>query len=429
MDGLLGSAVPEKGSEPAASEPAEPDGCTRPVFRVASRLDAERIAAMREHRRVVLVFGPGISAEDVAASLEAMLQHAPHTACPSIVLAAEEQLAGFQELIDADRLFYLSRTGLSDRDLNALIDSALALPRVQASLDRYLTADQLRRIALAQSVAELADALRAAMSSAVDAERTRCLLYDSERQILWAPNDSSDGYSAAAGVVSFIHRTGLTVTLPRLGDDARYDLDLDNPGGESADRFLGVAVRAGRGEIIAVLTALRPTPERAFEPLEIAALETVAAHASPYLAAWLVEPEETASPFRRRALRELEQPLSAGPEPLRLESHWMRAASWLVAAVFVALLLALVFVRVPRYATGTALVRHDGAVIATFPARTPLQRGMPLRFNNQSLPIESVAGTTVVTAKLPRSHAGTRGKAEVRVGTERLLFALTGERR
>lgn len=426
MDGLLGRVVPEIGSESVASEP---DGCTRPVFRVAVRLDAERIAAMRDHRRVVLVFEPGISPEDVTASLEAMLQHAPHTACPRIVLAAKERLADFQELIDADLLFYLSRADISERDLDSLIDSALTPPRTHASLDRYLTAHQLRQIALAESVSELAGALRAAMTSAVDAERTRCLLYDSERQILWAPNESADGFSVASGAIGFIHRTGLTVTVPRLGDDARYDSDVDNPGGEAADRFLGVAVRAGRGEVVAVLAALRPAHERAFEPLDIAALEAVAAHASPYLAAWLVEPAETESPFRRRALRELEQPLASGPEPLRIQSHWMRAATWLAAAVFVALLLALVFVRVPRYATGTAYVRNDGVVIATFPARTPLQRGMPLRFNNQTLPIESIDGTTVVTARLPGNQSGTAGKAEVRAGSERLLFALIGERR
>lgn len=398
------------------------------MLRLASRLDAERAAAMREHRRVVLVFERGTTPDDVTASLEVMLQHAPHTACPRIVLADEERLADFQALIDADLLFYLARASISERDLDALIDCALTPPRMHASLDRYLTAHQLRQLALAESVSELAGALRAAMTSAADAERTRCLLYDGERQILWAPNESADGFSVASGVIGFTHRTGQTVTLPRLGDDARFDSDLDNPGGEAADRFLGVAVRAGRGEVVAVLAALRPAHERPFEPLEIAALEAVAAHASPYLAAWLAEPAETESPFRRRALRELEQPLASGPESLRLDSQWMRAATWLAAAVFVALLLALVFVRVPRYATATAVVRDDGAVIATFPSGTPLQRDMTLRFNNQSLPIERVDGTTAITAKLSRGQSGTSGKAEVRIGSERLLFALIGER-
>ena len=177
---------------------------------------------------------------------------------------------------------------------------------------------------------------------------------------------------------------------------------------------------------MAVLVALRRAAEPPFEPLEIAAAEAVAAHASPYLAAWLLEPEE--SPFRLRALRELEQPLTSGPEPLRLDRTWTRRAGWLVVATFVVVLLALLLVHVPQYATGSASVRADGAVVAAFAGAPLFHRGMPLRFRGESLLIESVerrgAQTIVVTARLPRSRAGAEGKAEVRVGSERLLYAL-----
>jgi hypothetical protein len=43
-------------------------------------------------------------------------------------------------------------------------------------------------------------------------------------------------------------------------------------------------------------------------------------------------------------LRELDQPLLDGPEPLRLEPRWTRGTPWLAVAAFVAFLLALVFV-------------------------------------------------------------------------------------
>ena len=72
----------------------------------------------------------------------------------------------------------------------------------------------------------------------------------------------------------------------------RFDPDLDNPHGEPTDRFLGVPIRASRGAVTAVLVALR-SASAAFEPLEIAAMEAIAAHASPYVAAWLLEAEET----------------------------------------------------------------------------------------------------------------------------------------
>jgi hypothetical protein len=90
---------------------------------------------------------------------------------------------------------------------------------------------------------------------------------------------------------------------------------------------------------MAVLAATRSVNERPFEPIDVAAMEAIAAHASPYVAAWLVEPADE-GPFRQRALRELEQPYSIGPEPLRLEPAWTRRATWFAVASFVALLVA-----------------------------------------------------------------------------------------
>lgn len=411
MDGLLES---------------QPDGCTRPVFRVASTFDAARLDTVPEHARAVVVFGPDALAKDVTTALDALAQLAPHTVCASIVLTNDERLAEFQELIDADRIFYLSRGELSERDLDALIESALQEQAPHVSLDDYLSADSLRRLALAQSVAELASALRMAVAKAVDAERVRCILYDTDRHALWVPNES-EAESAAVGLVSFIFRTGLSVCLPRLGDDARFDLDLDNPDRDAVDRFLGVPVHTSGASVMAVLVAVRSSSERPFEPLDLAAMEAVATHASPYVAAWLVDADEGDSPYRRNALRELDAPITAGPEPLRLDPRWTSRASWLATAAFVAALFALLFVRVPQYATGNAVVRDDGAVIATFPANTTIDRDTPLRFNRQSLPIESIDvrdRQTIVIARVQGAHAGTRGKAEVKVRPERLLFVL-----
>jgi hypothetical protein len=385
---------------------------------VASTIDAARLDTVPEHARAVVVFGPDALAADVTTALDTLAQIAPHTVCASIVLTTDERLAEFQELIDADRIFYLSRGELSERDLDALIDSALQERPPHVSLDDYLSADSLRRLALAQSVAELANA--------VDAERTRCILYDTDRHALWVPNES-EAESAAVGLVSFIFRTGTSVCLPRLGDDARFDLDLDNPDGDDVDRFLGVPVRTRGGEVMAVLVAVRSASERPFEPLDIAAMEAVAAHASPYVAAWLVDADEGDSPYRRNALRELDAPITAGPEPLRLDPRWTSRASWLATAVLVAALFTLLFVRVPQYAIGNAVVRNDGAVIATFPANTTIDRDTQLRFNRQSLPIESIDVRdmqTVVIARVQKTHAGVRGKAEVKVRPERLLFVL-----
>ena len=357
----------------------------------------------------VRVFGPRCTAAEVAAAL------ASHQ---SAIVHGVDDAAPFQPLLDTDRILYLSRGILSERELAQLL-----APRGEVSFDRYLDAQQLRRVALAQSVSELADALRAAIVRATKADRARCVLFDAGRQVLWTP-DESDGDSAAAGLVSFALRSGVSLCIARAGDDPRFDPELD---GDASDRFLATPVFA-RGRAIAVLVAARTSPP--FEPAELAALDAIATHASPYLAAWLLDADDE-TPFRRHALREREQPAGAGPEPLRVDSAWTRGAPWLALATLVAVVLALLFVRVPAYATGRAIVRGDGAVVASFAATAPIDRGMTVRFHNQSLPIETAytkgAQRIVITAK--GGVPGTRGKAEVRVGTLRLLDALQGAAR
>ena len=325
MDGVVGSRVPEEVA----------GGCTGPVFRIPPGAGAEQIGNIRNHPRAVLVFGPDASASEVTATLDSLQD----TVCSAIVLAARESLADFQSLIDDDRLFYLACGELPARELEALIDSALGERKLVATLDRYLTAASLRRIALAQSLVELTNALRAAASIAVAAEHTRCVLFDGERGTLWVPNEST-AESTATGLAGFIFRTGISVCLPHLEGDARFDRDLDNPEGEAADRFLSVPIRAG-GKVVAVLTAMRSDHALPFEPLDIAAMEALAAHASPYAAAWLDDSRDSAGPFRLRALRAAEQTPGSASEPLQLESAWMRRATSLLIGLFFASLLTL----------------------------------------------------------------------------------------
>lgn len=302
---------------------AEPGECTRPVFRLKATPRAGQLAAIGRHERAVIVFS-GVPPSDVAATLDALR----NTECTSIIEA--DRIEDFQELVDADRVFYLSRGTLSERDLHALIHGVQAV-----SLDHYLRADHLRRLALAESVAGLADALRAIATTAVNASSARCVLYDRERKVLWIPRET-DGESAAVGLVSFIQRSGVGLCLKRAGDDPRFDLDLD---GEPSERFLGVPVRTGGG-VMAVLVAHRTPPQPPFEPADVAAMEAIAAHASLYAAAWLID-EPNEGPFRARALRELEHPSAAAAEPLRLEPAWMRRASWFAIATFLVILAAL----------------------------------------------------------------------------------------
>jgi hypothetical protein len=311
----------------------------QPLYRIKSSIDRAQVDAIREHERAVLVFGPGAVACDVIAVLD--LFAGKGTRCTSIVLTARDQLADFQRLIDADRLFYLSCGDLPERQLDALIDGARTIDGREGSDELFLPAEDLRRMATAENVADVADSVERAIGSVIETRRSRCVLFEREHQVLWSPGDASEEASAAVGLVSFIVRTGMTVCLTRLDGDPRVDLDLDDPDGNPSDRFLGVPVRAPRGAIVAVLIALRPEHDSPFEPKDVAMLEALAAHASPYLATWLIQ--TPGSPFRHNALREIDQPLLAGAEPLRLNAAWTRGTPWLAVATVAALLLALVF--------------------------------------------------------------------------------------
>ena len=310
-------------------------------YRIKSSIDPAQLDAIRDHEEAVLVFGPGAVAREVTAALDVLLENAASTRCTSIVLGARDQLADFQPLIDADRLFYLSGGDLPERQLDALIDGALTNGAREEPADLFLPAEDLRRMATAENVADVADAVERAIGSVVETRRGRCVLFELEQHVLWSPGDASEEASAAVGLISFIVRTGMTVSLDRLAGDPRVDLDFDNPDGDPADRFLGVPVRAPRGAIVAVLIAIRSEHDSPFQPVEVAILEALAAHASPYLATWLVQ--TPVSPFRHNALRELDQPLLAGSEPLRINAAWTRGTPWLAVAAVAALLLALLF--------------------------------------------------------------------------------------
>lgn len=332
------------GVEPVTG--ALPASMAQPVYRLDDRvdqaLDAGQLASIRGYEHVVLVFGPEATARGVMTALDELASLVPGTRCSSIVLSAPEQLADFQPLVNADRLFYLSCGDLPERQLAALIEGARGMNGRDGVIDLALPVDDLRRMALAENVAEVADTVERTIGTVVEARRGRCVLFDREEDVLWTPGERGEEASAAAGLVSFVLRTGMSVCLARLTGDPRVDLDLDNPDGVSSDRFLGVPVRAPRGVVVAVIVALRPQQEAPFEPRDVATLEALAAQVSPYLAAWLVQ--SPGSPFRDHALRNLDQPLLAGPEPLHLKPLWTRGTPWLVAATFAAFVLALLFV-------------------------------------------------------------------------------------
>ncbi len=325
----------------------------------------------------ILCFGDGAEAMGVAALLDGLAAESPPRPAVSLVLSAGADPARFQPLIDDDRLFFLARGLPAERDLLSLIESAAGTLRRRSGsvgqaddpasvADPGFEVEFLRQLAQARDPSEVAEILASQAVRALASDRARCLLYDPAREILWsaAEADEERAESPAVGLVSFVLRTGVAVCLPQLGDDPRFDREADDPGGSPTDRFLAVPVLGVTRSPLAVLVVLRPAGKPPFEPAEVARLKAIARIAAPFLVTDGADGGST-GPFRREALRELELASPGQQEPLRLAPSWIGWTHGLVVSLLLTAGLASVFVRVPEYASGPAIVRLGGRTEVT----------------------------------------------------------------
>lgn len=164
---------------------------------------------------------------------------------------------------------------------------------------------------------------------------------------------------------------------------------------------------------------------------------------------------EVARLFRREALDQYQRGSVDEGHLLELEPAWMRWAYRLILVLFGAALLMSVLVQMDREATGIGVVR-GGRLVAVVPARdrAELRAGLPLRFELSPgvLVVESVSPKIVgppearrllgpdgaalwtssdaamrIEAALPAGEEygdGVVGRVRVRLGRERVLFAL-----
>lgn len=418
-----------------------------------------------------------------------------------VVTAAGEDLDVFSDLLEADRLLYVSRRPPGVGDLVTLsIHIRPARPAAQWAFGEdsrsLFAADSALEIARALSVET--DLWRAGASvepTAVElvvADRAYCWAYDSEHDVLFARDEGGRRTeSAATGLLGWVARTGRTVRIDDLYRDPRFDPALDDPrsrGPAGAVPYLAVPVMSN-GSVLAVLSTLRD-PSRGsdtapFTPRDEAVLESLAAEIGrPFEQLWREEALrrtfEHALPgvsglrsgatdlFRPEALAEHTRGDRQAGDVLRFMPRWTRAAYALLLAAVICLTGAAAVLEVDRWVSAPALVleRSDDSesdiIVALFPAkeRGRLRVGQTLRliFDDGTIlerPIEALApgliapgvieerfGPTLKGA-LPLNRAvawaetrvsegsgpdglypGLGGRAEVRVGSRRVLEAL-----
>jgi len=362
----------------------------RGEYEVTAVPDAEAARRVLASRRVgVLCLGPeieGEAARDFVAEVEGL------TAAPPIrlVLAGGPDLSIFQELIDESRLYYLSQAPPAPRELDALLRTAVRragegeapVAEEGRTLSGSVLVELLRRLSLLDDPEEIADVAAEAARDLVNADRAYLLLFDPEKEELWAREAGAGGSgrsrryeSAAVGLVSFVLRSGLPVRLPRLGDDPRYDRSADDPLGRGDERFLAVPVTAA-GHELGVLVAIRVADRPQFGSREAEDLERLAAQAAPSLAAQVLAERDggaeavggpDARLFRREVVERTLRP-KAQADPLRISPSWARWSYWVLVATLAAFLAYAWLGTVDEYASGVAVVETGGRADLT--ART-----------------------------------------------------------
>ncbi|MEA2562920.1 MAG: hypothetical protein QOH06_4424 [Acidobacteriota bacterium] len=349
----------------------------------------EARTALQGKEVAVLCFGRLLSPLEARALLEAMSAQAG--SYPLVLLTAagpEPEL--FQDLIDEDRLFYLSQGELPPRELSELVLGALARSRsivkepVPAGLRQTLQV--ARRVAVQPDLASAGELLQLAVEEAVETDRAYCLLYDPTREVLWSRNtglESEERHeSSAVGLVSFVVHTGRPVRVERATEDPRYEREADDPLGGRCEHLLAVPVRAqvpGDDRVLAVLSAVRDPGKDPFSPADEAALELLAATVAPSLAqldlAARLEgegrlldrelQERATEVFREEAVEYHVAMGSREGDWLRLSPRWTNATFWLLIALVVAFLTYSLVGTVNEYATGPAVVRLSGRTEVT----------------------------------------------------------------
>jgi hypothetical protein len=376
---------------------------------VASAERPQDVVAWHERRsELVLCLGPGLSGEDARRFLAAVAGAVPRERSRTVVLAGGPDLHLFQDLLDDERLYYLSPAwSASPGETALLLRSALAAERrfaqpEAAELEALL---ELASLLARQSGVEKGAALVAQRAAErVGADGARLWVYEPGSDTLRAPRQAGraeERVSAVVGLVSFVSRTGRALRLDHAGGDPRFDADVD---GESrGDRFLAVPLSSGPGGFTAVVAMARGSERPPFTPAEEEAAQRLAAVAAPLLGllaahdayeSWVasrhgVMGSELADMFRPAALR---RQIGGEREPsplLRLSGSGLR---WIYRALLFLLLGAALIAglgSLREYAGGWAVVRTaapapggpPGSAIALLPARyRPLVRpGMPLQ--------------------------------------------------
>src|SRR5258706_472465 len=246
-DNITGSMLLLLGFDAAeAAQLAELLGSDAEVTIAADERDALRHLAAAAPG-TLLCLGSNLRASDAAA----FLRRAP--AVRAVVLATGSEPEMFQDFIDADQIFFLSRRpppldevavllrGALRHDQRRAEDNAAAGTRGAMLVARAISR-VVDRIATEMDLERISGLIGDAARTLTDGGEARFAVFDPLHETLWVRRldaQETARNSAASGLVGFAARTGEALVVDRVGDDPRYDVEADNGGGAPGKRVRG----------------------------------------------------------------------------------------------------------------------------------------------------------------------------------------------
>jgi hypothetical protein len=357
------------------------------VRRVDAVDEGEVLECITQGRVAVLVLGPRLRPADAHRLVRRSATDFPDRHPRCIVSGAGAQAGLFQDTIDDDAIYYLSRGVLGEHELRALVIAAafgatVARPRLRSEIAAAAGADVLldtvSRLSLQTDVTAAAALVSDAVRRLAVADDAHCL-FEERTQTLWSREEPIGGErrdSAAAGIVGYVARTGWPVAVARCDADPRFDAECDDPRGGGSAHLVAEPIVGADGAVLAIVSALRR--EGQFSPLDRQIVADVAVCAAPILGGLALEQTlrerviaaastDDDGMYRREAVEwhagggQLEGRL------LETAPRWMRMTLVLLVAVSLSVLGVIALIRIPEYASGGGVVRSRSAAAVTAP--------------------------------------------------------------
>ncbi len=314
------------------------------------------LAHLREEDTAVLVLGPQLTSAQALEILGQCTTEYRTFPLATIVLCAGPEPELFQKFVDEGVVYYLARREIPIAQLRSLVANCIdrlskkAHPEKDFLNTNAQNTDQLLdlsvRLPMQTNLPSAAALVVQKLRESIDANYVQCFIYDPDEHTL-TPADALENkevtYSAASGLTAFAARTGEGLSVDHVAADARYDSDIDNPGGDNEAHFLAEPILGSRGQPLAVLTTVRDEEASPFSAEDLQFIRSIAECAAPAFSqlvlqkqvqAQLTRRTEAANSnsdiFRQEALEYHIRSWDQHGDVLKTLPAWLRTSYWIV---------------------------------------------------------------------------------------------------